>query len=127
MQRDMHGMNRTISSGPFGMMNDVMPFTSDTNVPPSIAPQPVWPSYNPAPQYSYANPYARPQAAPRITPQVKTKVAPKTKPLKQAVDKKSGAQKNPAQKNRGQNVLKTKEDMPGASPLSLKETSIKGR
>ncbi len=49
MQRDMHGMNRTVSSGPFGMMNDVMPFASDTNVPPAVAPQPVWPSYNPNP------------------------------------------------------------------------------
>jgi hypothetical protein len=75
MQRDMHGMNRTVSSGPFGMMNDVMPFTSDTNVPPPIAPQPVWPSYNPVPQpqYGYSNPYARPQMAPRV----KAKTTPK--------------------------------------------------
>ena len=125
MQRDMHGMNRTVSSGPFGMMNDVMPFTSDTNVPPPIAPQPVWPSYNPnpVPQYTYSNPYARPQ----FTPQVKTKAAPKTKPVKQAAIKKSSAQKNPAQKNEAQNILKTKVDMPGASPVSLKEPSIKGQ
>jgi len=124
MQRDMHGMNRTVSSGPFGMMNDVMPFTSDTNVPPAIAPQPVWPSYNPvpAPQYGYSNPYARPQ----ITPQRKVKATPqaasKARPVKQTADK-----KNLAQKNGTQNILKTKQDMPGASPLSLKEATIKGQ
>jgi len=62
MQRDMHGMNRTVSSGPFGMMGDVMPFTSDTNVPPPIAPQPVWPSYNPNPAayQVYTQPPLRP-------------------------------------------------------------------
>ncbi len=38
MQRDMGGMNRTISSGPFGMMNDVMPFSSHTNVVPPPPP-----------------------------------------------------------------------------------------
>jgi len=38
MQRDMGGMNRTISSGPFGMMNDVMPFSSHTNVVPPLPP-----------------------------------------------------------------------------------------
>ncbi|NOR42929.1 MAG: hypothetical protein GQ572_06290 [Gammaproteobacteria bacterium] len=129
MQRDMHGMNRTVSSGPFGMMNDVMPFTSDTNVPPPIQPQPVWPSYNPVPvpQYGYSNPYARPQ----ITPWSKAKTTPqavsKAKPVKQAADKKKMTQKNPAQKNGTQNVLKTKVDMPGASPLSLKEPTIKGQ
>ncbi len=125
MQRDMHGMNRTVSSGPFGMMNDVMPFTSDTNVPPPIQPQPVWPSYNPvpAPQYSYSNPYARPQ----ITPQVRTNTRPKTKPVKQAADKKSMTQKNLAKKNSAQDSLKTKADMPGASPVSLKEPSSKGQ
>ncbi len=125
MQRDMHGMNRTVSSGPFGMMNDVMPFTSDTNVPPPIAPQPVWPSYNPnpVPQYSYSNPYARPQ----IPPQFKTRATPKTKPVKQAADKKNRTQKNPAQKNSAPDNLKTKVDMPGASPVSLKEPSIKGQ
>jgi len=115
MQRDMHGMNRTVSSGPFGMMNDVMPFTSDTNVPSPISPQPVWPSYNPvpAPQYNYSNPYARPQ----VMPQARTKAMPKTKPLKQAGTKKSIAKDD----------LKTKVDMPGASPLSLKESTIKGK
>ncbi len=38
MQRDMGGMNRTISSGPFGMMNDFMPFSSHTNVAPPLPP-----------------------------------------------------------------------------------------
>lgn len=66
MQRDMHGMHRTVSSGPFGMMNDVMPFNSNTNVPPDMAPPQVWPSYNTAPQYQ---PY--PPVAPvrRVVPQ----------------------------------------------------------
>ncbi|MFV9615099.1 MAG: hypothetical protein ACNYZG_04035 [Gammaproteobacteria bacterium] len=115
MQRDMHGMNRTVSSGPFGMMNDVMPFTSDTNVPSPIPPQTVWPSYNPVPQpqYNYSNPYARHQ----VMPQARTKAMPKTKPLKQAATKKSIAKED----------LKTKVDMPGASPLSLKESTIKGK
>ena len=57
MQRDMHGMNRTVSSGPFGMMNDMMPFSSNTNVPQTMAPPPVWQSYNTNQQ----NPYARSQ------------------------------------------------------------------
>ena len=126
MQRDMHGMNRTVSSGPFGMMNDVMPFTSDTNVPPPIAPQPVWPSYNPVPQYNYSNPYARPQ----ITPHIKKKATSKTKPVKQTgykknIDKKNRAQKGLTQKSSAQDNLKTKVDMPGASPVSLKEPSNK--
>jgi hypothetical protein len=30
MQRDMGGLNRTVSGGPFGFMNDAMPFTSDS-------------------------------------------------------------------------------------------------
>ena len=129
MQRDMHGMNRTVSSGPFGMMNDVMPFTSDTNVPPPIAPQPVWPSYNPVPQpqYGYSNPYARPRVAPQRAPQVRAKTTPKTEPVKQAGNKKNIAQKKLTEKSRTQNNLKTKVDMPGASPLSLKESSIKGQ
>ncbi len=121
MQRDMHGMNRTVSSGPFGMMNDVMPFSSDTNVPPPIAPQPVWPSYNPVPQpqYGYSNPYARPQMAPRV----KAKTTPKTEPVKQAANKKNIAQKKLTEKNRMQNNLKTKVDMPGSSPVPLQNPS----
>jgi hypothetical protein len=117
MQRDMHGMNRTVSSGPFGMMNDVMPFSSDTNVPPPIAPQPVWPSYNPVPQpqYGYSNPYARPQVA----PQVNANTMPKTKPVQQAGNKKNVAQKKLTEKDRMQNNLKTKVDMPGSSPVPL--------
>jgi len=120
MQRDMHGMNRTVSSGPFGMMNDVMPFSSDTNVPSPIAPQPVWPSYNPVPQpqYGYSNPYARPQMAPRV----KAKTTPKIEPVKQAGNKKNIAQKKLTEKNRMQNNLKTKVDMPGSSPVPLKKT-----
>ncbi len=125
MQRDMHGMNRTVSSGPFGMMNDVMPFSSDTNVPPPIAPQPVWPSYNPVPQRPYSNPYARPPQIPQqIAPQSRAKATSKTKPVQQASNKKNIDQKDLAQKNRAQDNLKTKVDMPGASPVSLKEPSI---
>jgi len=122
MQRDMHGMNRTVSSGPFGMMNDVMPFTSDTNVPPPIAPQPVWPSYKQVPQRPYSNPYARPQIPQQIAPQSRTKATSKTKPVQQASTKKNIDQRNLAQDN-----LKTKVDMPGANPVSLKEPSIKGK
>lgn len=68
MQRDMHGMNRTVSSGPFGMMNDAMPFSSNTNVPPTMAPPQVWPSYNNAPQYQ---PYPTAKAPPvkQVVPQ----------------------------------------------------------
>jgi len=38
MQRDMGGLNRTISGGPFGFMNDVMPFSADSyrNPPPPV-------------------------------------------------------------------------------------------
>lgn len=53
MQRDMGGMNRTISSGPFGMMNDVMPFSSHTNVVP------------PPPPPTYRQPW---EVQPRIQP-----------------------------------------------------------
>ena len=36
----MGGLNRTISGGPFGMMNDVMPFTSNSyKRPPPPVPQ----------------------------------------------------------------------------------------
>ena len=49
LQRDMSGLNRTVSSGPFGMMNDVMPFSSNTNVPPQMAAPRVWPSYSSVP------------------------------------------------------------------------------
>lgn len=55
MQRDLGGMNRTVSSGPLGMMNDIMPFSSSSNVPRPLAPTPVWPSYNPQP-YTYLPP-----------------------------------------------------------------------
>ena len=129
MQRDMHGMNRTVSSGPFGMMNDVMPFSSDTNVPPPIAPQPVWPSYKQVPQRPYSNPYARPrpQIPQQIAPQSRAKAMSKTKPVQQASNKKNIDQKDLTQKNRAQDNLKTKVDMPGASPVSLKEPSIKGK
>lgn len=127
MQRDMHGMNRTVSSGPFGMMNDVMPFTSDTNVPPPIAPQPVWPSYNPVPQNPYSNPYARPQIQPQIAPRNRTNTMFKTQPVQQSGNKKNLAQKDLTKKSKAQDSLKTKEDMPGASPVPLKAPSIKGK
>jgi hypothetical protein len=127
MQRDMHGMNRTVSSGPFGMMNDVMPFSSDTNVPPPIAPQPVWPSYNPLPQRSYSNPYTQPQIQPQFAPQSRANAASIANPVQQAVNIKKIDDKDQAQKSKAQTGLKTKVDMPGARPVPLKESSIKGK
>jgi len=51
MHRDVGNMNRTVSSGPMGMMNDIMPFSSNSYnnrpmpppvyVPPAITPPPV--------------------------------------------------------------------------------------
>jgi uncharacterized protein YoxC len=105
LQRDMHGMNRTVSSGPFGMMNDIMPFTSDTNVPPPVQPSPVWPSYNPVPQQQvFLQPYTPLRAAPV------RKSAPAQKP-------------SPAKSSLPQKTMNTEVKMPGASPVSLKETS----
>jgi hypothetical protein len=54
MQRDMGGLNRTISGGPFGFMNDVMPFSADSykNPPPQVpmgAGQPVYIQPMPSP------------------------------------------------------------------------------
>ncbi len=49
MQRDMSGMNRTISNGPFGFMQDMMPFSSNsyTRPPPPV----IYPPANPKPVY----------------------------------------------------------------------------
>lgn len=107
LQRDMHGMNRTVSSGPFGMMNDMMPFSSDTNVPPPIQPSPVWPAYSTVPpQQVYMQPYALPRAAPlsKSAPRAASRPAPSKSPS-------------------SQKTVKTEVTMPGASPVSLKETS----
>ena len=103
MQRDMHGMNRTVSSGPFGMMNDIMPFSSDTNVPPPMPPQQTWPSYNPAPYQAYAQP--------RYAP---VKPAQPAKPAE--------TEAAVTQKKKQQELT-----MPGASPVSLKESVVKGQ
>jgi len=118
MQRDMHGMNRTVSSGPFGMMNDIMPFSSDTNVPPPLAPQPVWPAYGNQQHYqpypvqpAVRQPVARQQAAPMAQP--KAKVA--EKPTVKIVPKENVTVKK----------TQKKVTMPGASPVSLREPSIK--
>lgn len=63
MQRDMGGLNRTISGGPFGFMNDVMPFSADSykNPPPPVPlgagqHQPVYiqPMPSPVPMAPYA-------------------------------------------------------------------------
>ena len=106
LQRDMHGMNRTVSSGPFGMMNDIMPFNSDTNVPPPVQPSPVWPSYNPVPQQQQVYPPRSYMAAPRIAPGQAPAPAPA-----------------PKKSSLPQQTVKTELTMPGASPVSLKETS----
>jgi methyl-accepting chemotaxis protein len=47
MQRDMSGMNRTISNGPFGFMQDMMPFSSNsyTRPPPPV----IYPPARPKP------------------------------------------------------------------------------
>ncbi len=84
MQRDIGGMNRTVSSGPLGMMNDVMPFSSSSNVPQPLAPSPVWPAYNPAP-YNYGAPNMQNQRqnqrpAARSTPKPAAKPQPVAKP-----------------------------------------------
>jgi len=102
MQRDMNGMNRTVSSGPFGMMNDVMPFSSNTNVPPPMPPVRVWPAYE-SPANSYANRYPQYRAAP----------APVAK-----VSRKNNSKKE---------VI-----VPGATPVSLKpmakpKTTVQGK
>lgn len=54
MHRDVGNMNQTVSGGPFGMMNDVMPFSSNSYnrnvppppmyIPPAIAPPPKRPA-----------------------------------------------------------------------------------
>ena len=73
MQRDMSGLNRTVSGGPFGFMNDVMPFTSDSyNTPPP--PLPMMGGPQQAPVYIQPSPRQQapqwaPQWAPQRTPQ----------------------------------------------------------
>ena len=76
MQRDMGGLNRTVSGGPFGFMNDAMPFTSDSyKTPPP--PLPMMGNQNPvyiqqqqpqwgAPQWG-APQWGAPQRAPQDT------------------------------------------------------------
>jgi len=54
------------------MMNDMMPFSSNTNVPPSMNPPQVWPSYNNPQQQQ---PYAPRRAAPAVKPVAKSNVA----------------------------------------------------
>jgi hypothetical protein len=106
MQRDMHGMNRTVSSGPFGMMNDVMPFTSDTNVPPGLAPQPVWPSYNPNMAPAQRPVYTQPQAMPKQ--QAKSRPVPKAEV-----------------RAKGQDRKQRESSMHQTSPLAVKDRSAK--
>ncbi len=57
MQRDMSGMNRTVSGGPFGMMSDVMPFTSNSYTDP-LPPRPMTPPRIAQPMPRYAPPPA---------------------------------------------------------------------
>jgi len=53
MNRNVGNLNRTVSSGPFGMMNDIMPFSSDSYDGPGVLPPPIRyaPSMAPPPQY----------------------------------------------------------------------------
>jgi len=106
------------------MMNDIMPFTSDTNVPPPLAPQPVWPSYSAVPQqypyYNQAPAFRAPKAATPAAPQATTQAAPAKKAEKTAkvgdAASKVPAKTAPASKNA--EVI-----MPGTSPVTLKEVS----
>ncbi len=88
MQRDMGGMNRTISSGPFGMMNDVMPFSSHTNVVP------------PPPPPTYRQPWeVQPREMRRIPPRAPAQMVPVQKiPARSAInttpDKNNGSVMN---------------------------------
>ena len=62
MQRDMGGLNRTVSGGPFGFMNDAMPFTSDSyKTPPP--PLPMMNGQNPV--YIQQQPQWGPRGAPQ--------------------------------------------------------------
>ena len=69
MHRDVGNMNRTVSSGPFGMMNDVMPFSSNSYNPTRSAP-PVYvpPAIAPPPKPRQAVNQAKPtQQSPTVT------------------------------------------------------------
>jgi hypothetical protein len=73
MQRDMGGLNRTVSGGPFGFMNDAMPFTSDSyKTPPPPLPM-MGGQQNPVyiqqqPRQWGAPPWGTPQWAPQALP-----------------------------------------------------------
>jgi len=54
MHRDVGNMNHTVSSGPFGVMNDVMPFSSNSYQRPMMPPVYVPPSIAPPPNRSNA-------------------------------------------------------------------------
>lgn len=77
MQRDLGGMNRTVSGGPFGFMNDMMPFTSNSynNPPPPLPPmilqqpviQPVIPPARPSSRLEPENAVTVDPAAIRVS------------------------------------------------------------
>ncbi len=115
MQRDMSGMNRTISSGPLGMMGDVMPFGSGDNVPPPIhRTTPIWPAQNWTPYYQ-PNYKVGPQYGASKSP-VRPQVKKKTTGEEKSVEDK---------KNTVQNSLKRKVIVPDATPVSPKESAHK--
>ena len=67
MQRDIGGMNRTVSGGPFGAMNDMMPFSTDSYsdpLPPRPQMQPM--VAQPMPRYPSQNTWG--QQPPRNAP-----------------------------------------------------------
>ena len=118
MQRDIGGMNRTVSSGPLGMMNDVMPFSSSSNVPRPLAPSPVWPAYNTQP-YNYSAPRAQPAANSQTKAQARTQLKKKpVKPLSQ--ENNSKQQATPLKNSATKNVWQLN-NPPAANPLSIKK------
>ncbi|MBL4711758.1 MAG: hypothetical protein JKX75_04560 [Gammaproteobacteria bacterium] len=111
MQRDIGGMNRTVSSGPFGMMNDMMPFSTNSNVP--RPPSREWPSYNPVLQQAphTGQPPLRHQAKSATLPSIQL---PATLITSDSAVNKS-TKKKVVEKTFAQEVM-----MPGVSSVSLK-------
>ena len=78
MNRNVGNLNRTVSSGPFGMMNDIMPFSSDSYDGPGIQQPPVRyaPSMAPPPQYTNRPRNVRPAPKSATAPTANAAPAP---------------------------------------------------